>query len=85
MLVLSRRIGEEVVIGDNIVVTIVDVRGDMVRLGIDAPREIAVNRAEVREAVAQANLASITTGDEGLDALKRLRPAAKKRTPGPQP
>jgi carbon storage regulator len=49
MLVLSRRIGEEIIINDNIRVTIVAVKGDRVRLGIVAPREVTVDRAEVHE------------------------------------
>ena len=47
MLVLTRRINERIVIGDNIVVTVLEVHGDQVRLGIDAPREIKVFREEV--------------------------------------
>lgn len=49
MLVLSRIKNEQIVIGDNIVLTICDVRGDRVRLGIEAPREIPVHRREVYE------------------------------------
>ena len=51
MLVLSRQRDESIIIGDNIVVTIVDIRGDKVRLGIDAPSEIPVHRREVFEAI----------------------------------
>lgn len=51
MLVLSRKRDEKIVIGDNIVITIVDVRGDKVRLGIEAPTEIPVHRQEVLEAL----------------------------------
>ena len=47
MLVLTRRINERIVIGDNIVVTVLEVHGEQVRLGIDAPREIKVFREEV--------------------------------------
>ena len=47
MLVLSRRIGERLVIDDNIIVTVVEIRGGQVRLGIEAPREIPVRREEV--------------------------------------
>jgi carbon storage regulator len=50
MLVLSRQIDENIIIGDKIVVTIVDIRGDKVRLGIQAPVEIPVHRREVFEA-----------------------------------
>jgi carbon storage regulator len=47
MLVLSRKKNEKIVLGDNIVITVVEIRGDKVRLGIEAPREVPVNRQEV--------------------------------------
>jgi len=56
MLVLSRHRDESIMIGDSIVVTIVDIRGDKVRLGIDAPAEIPVHRQEVYEAIQRENL-----------------------------
>ena len=51
MLVLSRKRDERIVINDNIVITVVDIRGDKVRLGIEAPAETAVHRQEVYEAL----------------------------------
>jgi carbon storage regulator len=51
MLVLSRKTNESIMIGDNIVVTVVDIRGDSVRLGIAAPREIPVHRREVYDKI----------------------------------
>lgn len=52
MLILTRRVDERIVIGDSeIVITIVDIRGDRVRLGITAPIETTVHREEVREAI----------------------------------
>lgn len=51
MLVLSRHPGEEIVIGENIVVRIMEVRGDKVSLGITAPRTVPVNRREIAEAI----------------------------------
>ncbi|MEO1496147.1 MAG: carbon storage regulator CsrA [Planctomycetota bacterium] len=65
MLVLSRQRDESIIIGDNVVVTIVDVRGDKVRLGIDAPVEIPVHRREVYEAIQRENrrASEISTGD----------------------
>ena len=51
MLVLSRHRDESTMIGDNIVITVVDVRGDKVRLGIDAPTDIPVHRQEVYDAI----------------------------------
>lgn len=56
MLVLSRQRDEAIVIGDNIVVTIVDIRGDKVRLGIDSPPEVPVHRREVYEAIQREKL-----------------------------
>ncbi len=55
MLVLSRQRDESIVIGDNVIVTIVDVRGDRVRLGIEAPREVSVHRREVYDAIQREN------------------------------
>lgn len=53
MLVLSRKPGESLIIGSDIVVTIVEVRGDKIKLGIEAPREVPVHRMEIAEAIAQ--------------------------------
>jgi len=51
VLVLSRYRDESIVIGDDVIVTIVDIRGDKVRLGISAPRDVRVDRVEVRERI----------------------------------
>lgn len=58
MLVLSRRKDETIMIGDDIEITVVDIKGDTVRLGISAPRAIAVHRKEVYEAIQQENIAA---------------------------
>lgn len=79
MLVLTRRAGESVVIGGNVVVTVVEVRGDVVRVGIEAPREVQVHREEVFRAVREANLAAAASPatPAALDALRSgLRPPA---------
>ena len=55
MLVLSRQRDESIIIGDTVVITVVDVRGDKVRLGIEAPIEIPVHRREVYEAIQREN------------------------------
>jgi carbon storage regulator len=55
MLVLSRHRDESIIIADNIVVTVVDVRGDKVRLGIEAPSEIPIHRQEVFDAIQREN------------------------------
>jgi carbon storage regulator len=55
MLVLSRHRDESIMIGDDVVVTIVDIRGDKVRLGINAPQDIPVHRREVYDAIKREN------------------------------
>ena len=69
MLVLSRKKHESVMIGDNVAVTVVEVRGDKVRLGIEAPKDVAVHRREVYDAI-RASRASEQSAPEqpGSDA-----------------
>ena len=55
MLVLSRKCDESVVIAENIVVTVIEVRGDKVRLGIQAPRDVPVHRSEIWASIQQEN------------------------------
>jgi len=59
MLVLSRRMDESVIIGEDVKVTVVDVRGNKVRLGITAPRSIPVHREEVYETISEERLSKV--------------------------
>ena len=62
MLVLSRKKNESIVVDDTIVITVVEIRGDKVRLGIEAPREVPIHRSEVHDAIsAQAGKLSETS------------------------
>jgi carbon storage regulator len=66
MLVLSRKKDERIIIGDQITVMVIEIRGDKVRLGIDAPKEVTVHREEVYEAIRkeqQANLSRVDSID----------------------
>lgn len=83
MLVLSRRVGERLVIGDDIVITVIDVRSDGVRIGIEAPRHVRINRAEVLEAVKQANVEAAAADDDAVETLRALRPTTPGTPPGP--
>lgn len=71
MLVLSRRIGESLVIGDDVVVTVLEVRGDVVRIGIDAPRSVAVNRAELLAELESSNQAAASPSEDTVAELAR--------------
>ena len=79
MLVLSRRVGERLVIGDDIVVTVIEVRSDGVRIGIDAPRHVRVHRAEVLEALTAANVEAVAADDSTAADLRRLVSPAPAR------
>ena len=80
MLVLSRQRNESIIIGDNIIVTVVDIRGDKVRLGIEAPSEIPVHRKEVYEAIKQENLRAAQLDPVDTHPLTR---AETSEPPGP--
>lgn len=70
MLVLTRRRGESIEIGKDIVVTVVEIQGDKVKIGINAPKEIPVMRRELLEAARTANEEAVSPNIE-LDALKK--------------
>ena len=79
MLVLSRQRDETIMIGDDVEITIVDVRGDKVRLGITAPDRIAVHRKEVYEAIRRENTEAASAADTlRLPSSRKLGPAATK-------
>ncbi|HEY9423151.1 MAG TPA: carbon storage regulator [Microterricola sp.] len=69
MLVLTRKPGEKILIGDDIVITVLDARGDSIRIGVDAPRGIKIQRSEVVQAVADANVAATTAGADDEQRL----------------
>jgi carbon storage regulator len=71
MLVLSRTRDESIIIGDNVVVTIVDVRGDKVKLGIEAPQDVTVHRREVYEAIRRENQQAAKLRPEDARGLGR--------------
>lgn len=67
MLVLSRQRDETIKIGDDIEITVVDIRGDKVRLGITAPRSVTVHRKEVYEAIQKEHAAAGKAGESVKD------------------
>ena len=77
MLVLSRQRDESIIIGDNIVLTVVDIRGDKVRLGIDAPKEIPVHRQEVYEAIQRENRRAAEQSSADGEAAAKPAPSKK--------
>lgn len=74
MLVLTRTAKQSIVIGTDVVVTILEVRGDQVRVGISAPRSVSVHREEVFAELEATNKAAASPDDAALDQLGSLRP-----------
>lgn len=78
MLVLSRQRDETIMIGDEVEITVVDIRGDKVRLGINAPRTIQVHRKEVYEAIKRENAESANVQLDDLNGLDQQLPRKQR-------
>ncbi len=71
MLILSRKRNEKIMIGDDISIMIVDIRGDQVQIGIDAPRSIPVHRHEIYEEIKSSTLRASKSDAVDMDAIRR--------------
>ncbi|MCI1209328.1 MAG: carbon storage regulator CsrA [Treponema sp.] len=71
MLILSRKIDQKIRIGENITLTIIEIRGDQVKIGVEAPKEVKVFRQEVYTAIQNENRQAART-DGSLDALSKI-------------
>lgn len=76
MLVLTRRAGESIVIGGEITVTVLEARGDQIRIGVDAPRHISIHREEVFREVERQNAAAAATASQARALLGASRAQA---------
>ena len=86
MLVLSRRVGESIVIGNEVTVTVLEVRGDLIRIGIDAPRSIQVHREEVYRQLEAENTSAAASSAQARNLIARMpRTAAKPGTTPQRP
>jgi carbon storage regulator len=72
VLVLTRKRGERILVGDDIVITILEIKGDAIRIGVDAPSGVRIQRHEVVEAIAEANVAAAGAHDEAADLAALL-------------
>jgi carbon storage regulator len=83
VLVLTRKRGERILVGDDIVITILDIKGDAIRIGVDAPSGVRIQRHEVIAAIAEANVAASAADATAGDALANL--LSKKPSAPPAP
>jgi carbon storage regulator len=87
VLVLTRRPHQSIHIGDDIVVTVLEVKGDQIRIGINAPRDVQVHREEVLQALTQANRSAVLPAGAGAAPVPALppRPTPPMGRPGGNP
>jgi carbon storage regulator len=76
MLILARRINESIMVGDQVEISVVDIKGDQVKLGINAPRSVKVYRREVYRAIQEENVAAAGAAPDALPRLDGLLPGA---------
>lgn len=77
MLVLTRRSQQSIMIGKDVVITVLEVRGDQVRIGVSAPRDVAVHREEVFLELQETNRAAASPSTDAVTALGRLLPPSE--------
>ncbi len=70
MLALTRKVGESIIIGDDVEITVLAVHGDQIKIGIDAPRSVAIHRKEVYLQIQEENQAASATSEAGALAFK---------------
>ena len=84
MLILSRKRNEKIMIGDDISIMIVDIRGDQVQIGIDAPRSIPVHRHEIYEEIKNSTLRASKSDAVDMEAIRRKGKADKDDKDDPE-
>jgi len=86
MLILARRIGESIMIGDQVEISVVDIKGDQVKLGIKAPTTVKVYRREVYAAIQEENRAAAAASPASLPRIQGLTgPSGSAQTPAGAP
>ena len=78
MLVLTRRAGESVMIGDDVIITVLEARGDVIRLGIQAPRDVQVHREEVYRELQAANREAASPTEDAVQAVTEMLRSAEE-------
>ena len=79
MLVLARRINQSIMIGDDVEIVVVDIKGDQIKLGIKAPRNVSVHRSEVYNDIQEQNRQAAASSPDALKDLQNLKGLLPKR------
>jgi len=85
MLILSRRVDERIMIGEQIEISVIDIKGDQVKIGISAPRDIKVYRREVFQAIQEETIAALKAKPSALPQLGEVLGGAKQPPPPNRP
>ena len=80
MLVLSRKAGDGIMIGDDIIVRVIETKGSTIRIGIEAPRDKKIYRQEVYDQIIEANRAAVQWTPDDLDVLSSTLTAGEKKS-----
>lgn len=72
MLVLTRKKGETIIIGDDIEITVLDIKGEQVRVGIKAPKDVSILRNEIYLAIKEENQSALKTGSSDLSSIEKM-------------
>lgn len=72
MLVLTRKKGEKIIVGDNITITVLEVRGDQIQLGIQAPRDVSIHREEIYKEIQAENIRARASSSQNVQKFEEL-------------
>lgn len=81
MLILTRRVGETLIIGDDVIVTVLGIKGNQVRIGINAPKEVSVHREEIYQRIQQEKNATPAV-EEKVEKVKEKKEKKEKKEEG---
>jgi carbon storage regulator len=83
VLVLARKPNQSIMVGDQIEIKIIEIKGDQVKIGIEAPKAIGVHRKEIYEEIKEANIKASSTNQQAIDKIKKVGVQLKRSNKAP--